>query len=188
MSAYRKYTRLIDHDYSGADYFITVCTHNRIHYLGEIINAEMDLSGLGKFLKNNIENISSHFCDIEIPLYVVMPNHFHAVISIVGSRALATAKIDDSQTNNLGKLNQLARLAVATGRNPTELTHHNSRLAVVVGSIKSAVTRYARRNNLQFDWQRGFHDHIIRNNRDGNLIADYIKTNPQRWDLDCYNE
>ena len=91
MTLSRKYTRLTNHDYSGAEYFITVCTQNRKKYFGEIDNSEMHLSELGEILSSNIENISDHFHDIQIPLYVVMPNHFHAIISVVGAQDLATA-------------------------------------------------------------------------------------------------
>lgn len=35
-------------------------------------------------------------------------------------------------------------------------------------------------------WQRGFHDHIIRNKNDYDKIAKYISENPLRWELDCF--
>lgn len=35
-------------------------------------------------------------------------------------------------------------------------------------------------------WQRGYHDHIIRNDRDYLRIWDYIDTNPAKWREDCY--
>lgn len=35
-------------------------------------------------------------------------------------------------------------------------------------------------------WQRSFHDHIIRNQDDYLNIWQYIDTNPQKWEQDCY--
>ena len=35
-------------------------------------------------------------------------------------------------------------------------------------------------------WQRGYHDHIIRNAADYRRVWDYIDTNPARWREDCY--
>jgi len=35
-------------------------------------------------------------------------------------------------------------------------------------------------------WQRGFHDHIIRDRRDYEKIAKYIYENPIRWQYDCF--
>ena len=35
-------------------------------------------------------------------------------------------------------------------------------------------------------WQKGYHDHIIRNEADYLRIWDYIDTNPAKWREDCY--
>ena len=35
-------------------------------------------------------------------------------------------------------------------------------------------------------WQRGFHDHIIRDRRDYEKIAKYIYENPEKWENDCF--
>ena len=35
-------------------------------------------------------------------------------------------------------------------------------------------------------WQKSFHDHIIRSNKDYYRIAEYIENNPTRWVDDCY--
>jgi REP element-mobilizing transposase RayT len=35
-------------------------------------------------------------------------------------------------------------------------------------------------------WQRSFHDHIIRGERDYYRIAEYIENNPRNWQDDCF--
>ena len=35
-------------------------------------------------------------------------------------------------------------------------------------------------------WQRSYYDHIIRDQREYDLIWEYIETNPLRWALDRY--
>ena len=40
--------------------------------------------------------------------------------------------------------------------------------------------------NAAFQWQRSFHDNIIRNEESYNRITDYIATNPQRWGEDTF--
>ncbi len=180
----RKYPRAMFHDYNGGIYFVTACTKNRRHYFGDILNGRMYLSGIGATLHNQLLNIGKHYNDVEIPLFVVMPNHFHAII-IVGSPLVATGT---NRPDNLGRLNRLARITVATSGDPTLTTHHSCRLGNIVSAIKSGVTRFARNNSIEFEWQTRYHDHIIRNTHDGNLIAKYIKTNVTRWDCDCFNE
>jgi len=175
----RKYPRASFHDYNCGSYFVTVCTRGKIHYLGEISDSVMVLSELGLELQRSLLGIAEHYPDVEIPLFTIMPNHFHAIISIRDN--------DDNGSYNCGRLNKTARIAVATGGDPTTATHHNCRLGVVVGGIKASVTRYARRRGMAFAWQARYHDHIVRNAGDGNLISDYIRDNVARWAMDCYN-
>ncbi|MBR3765164.1 MAG: hypothetical protein IKK57_11535 [Clostridia bacterium] len=35
-------------------------------------------------------------------------------------------------------------------------------------------------------WQKSFHDHIIRNEREYRLIWEYIDANPYNWETDCF--
>lgn len=155
----RKSPRAFFHDYSGGDYFITICTFGKQHYFGEISNGEMSLSTIGKYCHLQIEELSTHYRYMEVPLFVVMPNHIHAIICIDGDRT----------------------------HEPCVPTIRTA-LSVVIGGLKRAVTLYARRNNIEFGWQSRYHDHIIRGNHDGNRIAEYIENNVARWAQDCFNE
>ena len=37
-------------------------------------------------------------------------------------------------------------------------------------------------------WQKSFHDHVIRNETDYRMIAEYIQSNPRLWHKDCFYE
>ena len=55
-------------------------------------------------------------------------------------------------------------------------------LQQIIGQLKSYTTnQYG--NSL---WQRSFHDHIIRDEQDYLKIAEYIDTNPLKWESDCF--
>lgn len=153
----RKSPRAGFHDYSGGDYFITICTLDKKHYFGSIINHEMNLSDIGVYCCSQINENPRHYQYAEVPLYVVMPNHIHAIIHI-----------DDKST-------------------PKAIPECRTALSVIIGGLKRAVTMYARRNNIEFGWQNRYHDHIIRGNNDGNRIAEYILNNVALWDKDCFN-
>ena len=57
----------------------------------------------------------------------------------------------------------------------------------VVGLYKSGVTRKIHKEQPGFTvWQRSFHDHIIRNQREYEKIWQYITYNDQKWTEDCY--
>ena len=54
-------------------------------------------------------------------------------------------------------------------------------LSSIIRRYKSAVTTFARKNNIEFEWQSRFHDHIIRSMDDYHRISKYILNNPSKW-------
>ncbi len=156
MFSERKSPRADFHNYSGGCYFITVCTKDKIHYFGRIADGKMYYTALGDFCRLQLEKIHDHYSYAEVLQFVVMPNHIHAVISI-------KPQYDDNSF-------------------PAERTA----LSVVVGGLKRAVTLFSRRNNFNFAWQGRYHDHIIRGKSDIINISNYIDTNIDRWDMDCF--
>ncbi len=155
----RKPTRLKDFDYSkcGA-YFITICTKDRKSLFGPVgadsISARM-------IERTFLETIEKHGC-VKSPIYVVMPNHFHAIITI-------------------------SRADMESAPTVSEIIQSFKRYSTLeyIKLVKSGLVP-------PFDkhiWQRSFHDHIIRNQDDYMEIAKYIKDNPARWYYDkLYNE
>lgn len=78
----RKSPRAAFHDYNNGDYFVTICTKGHKHYFGKIENGEMKLSQMGIFATNALENLPSHYKYAQVLLFVVMPNHIHAIVSL----------------------------------------------------------------------------------------------------------
>ena len=67
---------------------------------------------------------------------------------------------------------------------------HAPPLQTVVGSFKSAAAREVNRvrgTRGATVWQRGYHDHIVRDEEDLERIREYIATNPARWLSDPEN-
>lgn len=55
-------------------------------------------------------------------------------------------------------------------------------ISTVVQHLKGYVTK-----QLGFSlWQKSFHDHIIRTERDYQMIWEYIDANPYNWETDCF--
>jgi o-succinylbenzoate---CoA ligase len=59
-------------------------------------------------------------------------------------------------------------------------------LASIIRGFKSAVTTYARKHKILFDWQTRFHDHIIRSGDEYVRISKYIAENPIKWEQDKF--
>lgn len=79
------------HGYDGGIYFVTICTAGREHYFGEIETGTepiMRLSPTGQYANQLITNITPLYPHVEIPLFVIMPNHIHSIIYIDGGAIL----------------------------------------------------------------------------------------------------
>jgi putative transposase len=77
--------RMQNWDYGwDASYFVTICTKNREHYFGEIVDGEMQLSKLGDIAKNEWIKTFKMRADMNLQIgeYIVMPNHFHGIVTI----------------------------------------------------------------------------------------------------------
>jgi putative transposase len=63
-------------------YHITICTKNRNHFFGEIIDEQMCLSEVGKLADQFWSEIPKHFPHIQLNEFVIMPNHIHGILII----------------------------------------------------------------------------------------------------------
>src|SRR5690606_34421585 len=70
-----------DYGWNGA-YFITICTKNRKHYFGNIVNNKMVLSPLGIIADIFWHEITNHSKHVSLGEFVVMPNHIHGILLI----------------------------------------------------------------------------------------------------------
>jgi putative transposase len=86
---HRRSIRLRGYDYARAGmYFITICCQGRVCRFGTIENGKMILNDAGKMIEKWHLELPNKFNDIELGEYVVMPNHFHAIIINNGSGAV----------------------------------------------------------------------------------------------------
>ena len=74
-------SRLKNWDYrTSAAYFITICTANRTHFFGEIVNQKMVLSNTGVIADILWHHIPNHAPNVSLGEFVVMPNHIHGIL------------------------------------------------------------------------------------------------------------
>lgn len=72
--------RLRHFDYSSPTaYFITICVRGNGFPLGDVNNGRISLSETGQIVKRFCEDLPNHY-SIALDAFVVMPNHFHAVL------------------------------------------------------------------------------------------------------------
>ena len=145
---------------------------------------EMSYSEIGMVTAQKIDEIGSHWDGVKVIASVVMPNHVHLIISIDGE-IYQTRKIPTSEDSSTPKI--ASTVLTATPRRGPTVGGLHSYLAVIVGGFKAGVKREAKQHGLSFEWQSGYHDHIIRDTESFNKIMDYINNNVYRWSDDCYN-
>lgn len=178
---YRKTPRASFFDYEEGCYFITICTRDKKHYFGKITDGQMYLSIIGKYVDEQINNAATYFPEIEVALYVIMPNHLHMIVSVNTRRDMPSAcflNVNAVDTRN---------------PNPYERPHETYQryvptLSRYINSLKGTVTKYAKSIDSEFGWQSRYHDHVIRGTYDGNRIAEYIENNVVQWVDDCFNK
>lgn len=178
MNQYRKTPRANFLNYDEGDYFITICTKDRLHYFGEICDGSMHYSEIGLFCLNQLENANLYNDKIEMVVHVVMPNHIHAIVRVKSGSNGLTGSGENIQRRSP---NPALRACPTCQRHVPALSRY-------ISSFKGAVTKYARSNNSEFGWQGRYHDHFIRGAQDGNNIYEYIINNVSRWEEDCFRQ
>jgi REP element-mobilizing transposase RayT len=79
----RRSIRLKGYDYAEAGaYFVTICAQNRECLFGAIVDGEMRMNNARKMLARWWEELPRKFPSVELDEFVVMPNHFHGIVTL----------------------------------------------------------------------------------------------------------
>jgi len=214
-------TRLKNWDYGrNAAYFITICTQNRISWFGEMQMGTdallcVSLSPIGMIVQNEWLKTFEMRPDMNLQMgeYVIMPNHFHAII-IIGQNEYNVKRDVEKRLNDPGRLDLAQRrdamhcvstITDTNENNRTDAMHcvsttnesnkpppqnqfgpQSKNLASIIRGFKTGVTKNARLINPDFTWQSRYHDRIIRNNSEYQRISKYIRNNPANWPDDNF--
>lgn len=128
------------------------------------------------------EEIPNRYEGISLDEYVIMPDHIHGIIKInpaVGAGFTPAFCADQEQTTENQDFNGSHLFPEKAGARPA------TTLGDIVGTFKSLCLRdwlnYIKENKLDISakfWQRGFYDHVIRDDSDLKQIQEYIRNNP----------
>jgi putative transposase len=74
------------YEYSQAGaYFVTICTQDQQCLFGEIENGNMRLNEAGTMIQTVWDEIPFHYPGVDIDEFVIMPNHIHGIVNLVGA-------------------------------------------------------------------------------------------------------
>ncbi len=225
---HRRSIRLKEYDYSQAGlYFITICTHNRERFFGDIDNSKMILNHAGIMVENEWLKLKNRYPNIDLHEYIVMPNHFHGVIQIVTNGQPQNGQPQDGQPQDGQPQDGQPQDGQPQNGQPQNGQPQNGQpqdgqpqdgqpqdgqpqdgqpqdgqpqgiaptVGNIIGAFKSLVMNEYIRNVKQKNWQRfngklwqrNYHEHIIRDKKSYLTIAEYIQTNPLKWQNDKYH-
>src|SRR5271170_4283627 len=187
----RRSVRLPQFDYSqSARYFLTICSQDRRPTFSKVFETRVELSPLGRIADLCWTEIPSHFSQVELGPHVVMPDHVHGIVIIRASKAenpinagksgMPADGIDPAEEERraryivpLRKEDNVREFGAAVAGS----------IATIVATFKAAVSRKA---SWRMDrpkstlWQRGYYEHIIRDEQDFANACAYIRSNPAR--------
>lgn len=185
----RKSNRLQDYDYAqpGA-YFVTICAYKRECIFGNIVNGETHLNDIGIIVAEEWIKTAAMRQNVELDAWVVMPNHFHAIV-MISDHPESTYNNQRNTTANVG-----AHCMRPNGSNRKNRAHSSAPLqreprciGSIMGGFKSAATKRINqwcKSPSTPVWQHNYYEHIIRNEADLHDIREYIQNNPLRWEED----
>lgn len=159
----RPHLRARSWDYSDpAQYFVTVCTHKKRPMLAVIPNDHLsDPEG----------------CDVQLtPIGLICQEVLAEPLEALPTYSIAKRVIMP---------NHIHLIVVNEGERERKSLSH------LMARVKGKVTRECRREGILAQdeplWQRGFYDHIIRDEEDRQRIVEYIANNPMKWHLDRFH-
>lgn len=191
---HRRSIRLRGYDYRQAGaYYVTVCTHERVHLFGQVLDGTMRNSPMGDIVQRCWDAIPEHMPRVVLDACVIMPNHMHGIVVITDPVSGPSVPHGSSSGGGVGSANSpTLRIPGPTDdpmvapksndtdtprRPPIAIMSKNS-LGHIIQTFKAAVSRQAIRDGLiprgSPIWQRNYYERIIRNDGEWARIANYI--------------
>jgi REP-associated tyrosine transposase len=147
-------------------YFLTICAFEKKPIFGHMRGDAVELSPIGRVVRECWVQIPRHFRHAELDAFVVMPNHLHGIVLLHRRPGRVAVEAE-------------AFRKPVSGSVPT-----------IVRSFKSAVSARVRDRGLALPhsvWQRNYFERVIRNGREFTQVMRYILENPARWQYDEEN-
>lgn len=177
----RRSIRVKGYDYSSEGwYYVTLCAQNREFLFGDVEDGIMILNEFGKIVDKIWKKLPERY-PIEVDEYIIMPNHFHGVINIVGE--------EKGRKNKVGVIHESPqRKSPQRDLNDIKV-RRKMILPKIVGYFKMNSAKkinQMREKTGSSVWQRDYYEHIIRDEKDLIRIRKYIINNPGKWQDDKY--
>ena len=211
---FRRPLRLKGYDYSKSGfYFLTLCVQHRLNLFGKFSTTGLEINAAGKMVERWYFEMQNKYPGIRCHEMVVMPNHFHCIIEITDGNApdnnVADIPVTDTHVgaplrghpNNAPDPNTNANTESPNNPESTQNPYgpdnkkYNATIGIMMDWFKTMTTNEYIRGVKKYGWQRfngklwqrNYWEHIIRDDNELARIANYIITNPRKWQNDQFN-
>lgn len=155
-------------------YFVTCNTHANRPLFGTIVNGRMVLNETGRIAEEEWRKSAQIRAEIVLDEFVIMPNHVHGVVRIVGATVGATGRSPLKSGDP----------RVGTGDRRVAPTLLPKSLGAFIAGYKGAVGKRInemRQSSGAVVWHRNYWDVIVRDEQALDRIREYIRSNPQNY-------
>jgi putative transposase len=158
---HRRSIRLPGYDYTqpGA-YFVTICAHKQKSIFRLVVDGKILLNTQGQVVVETWASLSTHHPYLDLDAFVIMPNHVHGVL------VLRDETVPDNDAEARTQLPEIVR---------------------AFKSFSSRRINMVRRTQGKPVWQRGYYEHVIRDEPELDAVRRYIEVNPAKWTDDIDN-
>ena len=178
---------------------MTICSHDRRYLFGDIVQGEMRLNDVGRMTLRWWKELPNRFPTVELDEFVIMPNHVHGIVVIVG------ADLCVGPDHRVGPAGARAGASIRDGADPgaperdegarAGAPRRRVALPQIVQWFKTMTANEYIRGLKQHRWprctsklwQRNYYEHVIRNEEELYRIRQYIADNAANWASDWEN-
>lgn len=137
----------------------------------------------GEIANNYWLEIPNHFPNVILHRHIVMPNHIHGIIEMLGANKHSSDNTNKHSPDNLSDVQIVNSFKNEFGeigaKNVSPLPRSPSKtIGSIVRGFKIGVTKWFR-NNTQIEtvWQRNYYENIIRNEQSYQITSKIIHQN-----------
>jgi REP element-mobilizing transposase RayT len=162
---------------------------------GHVVNGEMHLNEAGETVRSVWDGLPDRFPGMEPDAFVVMPNHVHAIIVIADPQTTTS-----TVTTKIGRGESY--ICPGDPHPPHSGDHKDRPYGTATGSLGRILQAFKSTTTHQYIlgvrhrglapfharlWQRGYYEHVVRDERELAAIREYVIGNPVRWHDDENN-
>ena len=192
--------RLDGFDYgSNGAYHITICTKDRLHHFGEIVETDINPSlrqnalpsergvplseGVPPKMDRNPLDKTDRNPSLQCtPIAEIAAEHWLRIPQFFPFVSLDSFVIMPNHIHGILFINKVE----TEEWKQNKFGSQSQNIPSIIRGFKSSVKRYANAEKIPFEWQERYHDRIIRDNKELENTRLYIFNNPQNWINDEY--